>query len=222
MKKLALYTVMTALAVSISAQVPAQAAVRVIMGNGNAMNFTGNCVNGQLQNGQKLNLEQLIQDIMGSNEACEEGKLPGHNGSEQNKPENNTPEEDNTTSGSYIQQVIDLVNNERAKAGLSPLKESLSAAQAADVRAREIATSFSHTRPDGTSFSTALSQNGAAYRGAGENIAYGQRTPQEVMEGWMNSQGHRANILNANYTTIGVGYYEDANGTGYWTQLFTY
>ena len=122
----------------------------------------------------------------------------------------------------YIQQVISLVNEERAKAGLSPVTESSDVSAAAAVRAQEITGSFSHTRPNGSNYSTALDQSGVKYMGSGENIAYGQRTPQEVMNGWMNSQGHRANILNKNYTTIGVGYYQNANGVGYWVQLFTY
>ena len=252
MRKFVLYAVTTAIAVSVLAPISAQAAVKVIMGNGKTVSSGSGCLNGQLQNGQNLNLDQLIQDMMNSNGSCTDSSLPqinwpglGNAGEncpeqsqpesskpsqnrpessrpEQNQPENGKPEQDNTTSASYVQQVIDLVNEERAKAGLSPLTESSSVAQAADIRAKEIATSFSHTRPDGSSFSTALQQSGASYRGAGENIAYGQRTPEAVMNSWMNSQGHRANILNENYTTIGVGYYEDANGTGYWTQLFTY
>ena len=252
MRKFVLYAATTAIAVSVLAPISAQAAVKVIMGNGKTVSSGSGCLNGQLQNGQNLNLDQLIQDMMNSNGSCTDSSLPqinwpglGNAGEncpeqsqpesskpsqnkpessrpEQNRPENGKPEQDNTTSASYVQQVIDLVNEERAKAGLSPLTESSSVAQAADIRAKEIATSFSHTRPDGSSFSTALQQSGASYRGAGENIAYGQRTPEAVMNSWMNSQGHRANILNENYTTIGVGYYEDANGTGYWTQLFTY
>ena len=92
---------------------------------------------------------------------------------------------------------------------------------AALVRAKETEQSFSHTRPDGRQFSTALLEQGARFRTAGENIAWGQRTPEQVMQGWMNSSGHRANILNASYTAIGVGYYRNAAGTNYWTQLFT-
>ena len=88
------------------------------------------------------------------------------------------------------------------------------------MRAKESAQSFSHTRPNGSSFSTALTEAGVSYRTAGENIAYGQSTPQQVMNAWMNSSGHRANILHANYTTIGVGY-TVINGTAYWAQLFT-
>ena len=117
---------------------------------------------------------------------------------------------------------MDLVNRERAKAGLSPVTADTSIQAAAQVRAREIEKSFSHTRPDGSSFNTALTQQGVTYRGSGENIAWGQKTPEQVMNGWMNSEGHRANILNKNFTKIGVGYHQNASGTNYWTQLFTY
>ena len=92
---------------------------------------------------------------------------------------------------------------------------------AAQVRAKECEQSFSHTRPNGTSFATALKEQNVSYRSAGENIAWGQRSPQEVVKAWMNSAGHRANIMNANFTTIGVGYYQNAKGTNYWCQLFT-
>ena len=86
------------------------------------------------------------------------------------------------------------MNEERARNGLSPLTVHTGAEKAAAVRAREIQTSFSHTRPNGSSFSTALTEAGASFAVSGENIAYGQRTPAQVMEAWMNSAGHRANI----------------------------
>ena len=92
---------------------------------------------------------------------------------------------------------------------------------AAQIRARELVTDFSHTRPDGSECFTALQAVGAKYSGAGENIAYGQKTPQEVVNAWMNSPGHRANIMNGNFTTIGVGCYKSGN-TYYWSQFFTY
>lgn len=139
-------------------------------------------------------------------------------------PDNGTDQtpEDNTGSmqGDFASQVAALVNAERAKYGLSALTVDTNVQQAALVRAKETAQSFSHTRPNGSSFSTALTEAGVSYRTAGENIAYGQSTPQQVMNAWMNSSGHRANILNANYTTIGVGY-TVINGTAYWAQLFT-
>lgn len=122
----------------------------------------------------------------------------------------------------FSEEVVRLVNQERAKAGLSALTVQTQVQAAADVRAKEQTISFSHTRPDGTSFFSALTEQGVSYRGAGENIAWGQQTPEQVMNAWMNSSGHRANILNKNFTTIGVGCYQDANGTYYWTQLFTY
>lgn len=143
---------------------------------------------------------------------------------ETNRPGNDSTEDnkEDTTELSFAEQVVALVNEERAKAGLAPVTMNVTLTKAANVRSKEIVTSFSHTRPNGSSFSTAITQQGMNYRGAGENIAYGQFTPEQVMDGWMNSSGHRANILNKNYTTIGVGYYKSASGVGYWTQLFVY
>lgn len=129
-----------------------------------------------------------------------------------------TPEEDS----SYEDQIVGLVNEERAKAGLPALTVDTGLEAAGLVRAKEIVSNFSHTRPDGTSFSTAIREQNVSFRGAGENIAWGQRTPEEVMDGWMNSPGHRANILNENFTRIGVGHYQNGAGTNYWVQLFAY
>ncbi|WP_286167014.1 CAP domain-containing protein [Clostridium sp. D33t1_170424_F3] len=130
-----------------------------------------------------------------------------------------TPDTD-TDMLSYAEQVVKLVNQERAKAGLAPLTLSQPVASAAQVRAKEITQSFSHTRPDGRSFSTALTEQNVSYRSSGENIAWGQKTPEQVMQGWMNSEGHRKNIMNAKFTSIGVGYHRNASGVNYWTQLF--
>lgn len=150
-------------------------------------------------------------------------QLPDDNRPEE-KPDNTpeqTPEEDNDASqGDYASQVVALVNAERAKYGLSALKVDSRVQQAAQVRAKETVQSFSHTRPNGSSFSTALTEAGVSYSRSGENIAYGQSTPQQVVQAWMNSSGHRANILNENFTTIGVGY-TVSGGTAYWAQLFT-
>ena len=141
-----------------------------------------------------------------------------------NRPEQTpeqTPEEDGDSSqGDYASQVVALVNAERAKYGLSALKVDSRVQQAAQVRAAETVQSFSHTRPNGSSFSTALTEAGVSYTRSGENIAYGQSTPQQVVQAWMNSSGHRANILNESFTTIGVGY-TVSGGTAYWAQLFT-
>lgn len=142
-------------------------------------------------------------------------QVPDHDNGQ--KPDDET----NASQDTIVAQVLSLVNAERAKANLSPLTLDPTVQRAAQLRAQEIVRSFSHTRPNGSSFSSALTEAGAAYRGAGENIAYGQSTPQEVMRAWMNSPGHRANILSKNFTTIGIGY-TLINGTPYWAQLFTY
>ncbi len=136
----------------------------------------------------------------------------------EDKPETEQPEENSWSV--FAQQVLELVNEERAKVGAAPLKMNVKAVQAAEIRAKEIVTSFSHTRPNGSSFATALTESGVNFKTAGENIAWGQKTPQEVMNVWMNSQGHRANILNTTFTEIGIGVYQEPSGTMYWTQLF--
>lgn len=130
--------------------------------------------------------------------------------------------EESNEEDTLAEQVVKLVNEERAKRGLSPLTIETNIEAAALVRAKETEVSFSHTRPNGSSFSSALKEQGVSYQGAGENIAWGQKSPEAVMQAWMNSDGHRANILNAKFTKIGVGYYQNGQGTNYWTQLFTY
>lgn len=124
-----------------------------------------------------------------------------------------------TQEETYIKQVLTLVNEERAKAELSPLESGGQLNEAAMTRAKELAQLFSHTRPDGRDSFTVLTEAGIIYSSAGENIASGQNTPEEVMDSWMNSTGHRANILSDKYTQIGIGYYT-AGGQSYWVQLF--
>lgn len=154
-----------------------------------------------------------------------EMQQPETSAPENQLPENTTPETQAPSTSPessvhpYVLRVLELVNEERAAAGLNAVTLDTAASQAALVRAKETVTSFSHTRPDGRNFTTALTEQGVNYRMAGENIAWGQRSPEQVMEGWMNSSGHRANILNASYTHIGIGYHQE-NGVNYWTQLF--
>lgn len=151
----------------------------------------------------------------------EQPNQPENGNPDNGKPE--TPDQGTDSENqSFAMQVVKLVNQERAKEGLPALTVDANIEKAALVRAMETEKSFSHTRPDGRTFSTALTEAGVTFRGAGENIAYGQKTPEQVMEGWMNSPGHRANIMNKNFTKIGVGYYQNSNGVKYWTQLFTY
>jgi uncharacterized YkwD family protein/spore coat assembly protein SafA len=116
-------------------------------------------------------------------------------------------------------QVVSLVNQERAKQGLKPLVVDWEVERVARYKSNDMQAKnyFSHTSPTYGSPFNMLKHFGVKYRSAGENIAKGQRTPQEVMNSWMNSSGHRANILNGGYTHIGVGY----NAQGHiWTQMF--
>lgn len=122
----------------------------------------------------------------------------------------------------YAEQVLALVNAARAEEGLSPLVLDQAICTAAAVRAQEIIGTFSHTRPNGASCFTVLSEYGISYMASGENIAAGQSTPEAVMASWMNSPGHRANILSPSFRKLGVGFAKSESGYKYyWTQLFT-
>lgn len=121
----------------------------------------------------------------------------------------------------FESEVLRLVNVERAKYGLTALQSTAALDKAAQQRAEELVSSMSHTRPDGRSCFTILSDNGISYYYAGENVAGGQTTPEKVVEGWMGSEGHRANILNANFKYLGVGYVKANTGyKHYWAQEF--
>jgi uncharacterized YkwD family protein len=126
-----------------------------------------------------------------------------------------------TTSvlSAYEQKVVDLTNQERAKNGLPALKVDTTLSKMAHEKSRDMSANnyFSHTSPTYGSPFDMMKKYGISYSYAGENIAMGQQTPQEVVKAWMNSAGHRANILNANYNYIGVGYVSQGN---YWTQEF--
>ncbi|MET9346419.1 CAP domain-containing protein [Streptomyces termitum] len=125
-----------------------------------------------------------------------------------------------TADSSAAGQVIALVNAERAKAGCGPLTANATLTRAAqghsdDMAARDF---FDHTNPDGDGPGERVTAAGYPWTTYGENIAMGQTTPEQVMEGWMNSQGHRENILNCSFKEIGVGVQKD--GGPYWTQVF--
>ena len=119
----------------------------------------------------------------------------------------------------YAVSVLDLVNENRASYGLAPLTLASDLCDDADVRAEEIVSVFSHTRPDGSSCFTVID---GSYRRVAENIAAGLAPPEETVDQWMNSPGHRANILDPELRELGVGYcYEDGSAYGhYWVQLF--
>lgn len=126
---------------------------------------------------------------------------------------------DSSQLSEYAEQVAVLVNKERHAYGLQPVKVSPKLSEAANIRASELKENFSHTRPNGTSCFTAMSELEIQYSAAAENIAYGQKNPESVMNAWMNSSGHRANILNEKMEYIGVGV-NYQNGVYYWSQFF--
>lgn len=119
----------------------------------------------------------------------------------------------------YEAEVVRLVNEQRAKYGLQPLTVNWELSRVARYKSEDMARNryFSHTSPTYGSPFDMMRSFGISYRSAGENIAYGQRTPAAVVDAWMNSSGHRENILKTSYTQIGVGYYAAGN---YWTQMF--
>ena len=122
---------------------------------------------------------------------------------------------------SAAQQILSLVNSQRAANGLSPLTLNSNLSRVAQAKAEDMKNRnyFSHTSPTYGSPFDMMKSFGISYRTAGENIAKGQKTPSAVMTAWMNSAGHRKNILNANYTQLGVGYVYN-NGSPYWVQMF--
>jgi len=124
-----------------------------------------------------------------------------------------------STVSSHENEVIRLVNEIRVSNGLKPLATNWELSRVARYKSQDMVDNryFSHTSPTYGSPFQMIRAFGLSFRTAGENIAYGQRTPQAVVNAWMNSSGHRANILNASYTQIGVGYVAKGH---YWTQMF--
>ncbi|MCE4865457.1 CAP domain-containing protein [Clostridioides difficile] len=160
---------------------------------------------------------------------------PDNNKPESNKPEDNNNSDstnkpdDNNNSGStsenfsaYQKEVVDLVNVERAKAGLNPLTLDSSISNVATKKSQDMIDNnyFSHNSPTYGSPFDMLKKFGVSYKTAGENIAMGQKTPKEVVSAWMNSEGHRKNIMNPNFSKIGVGVAQKSGGSIYWTQIF--
>ncbi|MCC0650421.1 CAP domain-containing protein [Clostridioides sp. ZZV15-6598] len=170
-----------------------------------------------------------------NNNSDSTNKPEDNNNSESNKPEDNNNSdstnkpEDNNNSGSttgnfsaYQKEVVDLVNVERSKAGLNPLTLDADVSNVATKKSQDMIDNnyFAHNSPTYGSPFDMLKKFGISYKTAGENIAMGQKTPKEVVNAWMNSEGHRKNILNPNYSKIGVGVAQKSGGSIYWTQIF--
>lgn len=150
------------------------------------------------------------------------GTSTGQN-SQYDKIENGNNSTLESGQSSQANAVLKLVNEERAKQGLKSLTLSTKLTSIATTKSKDMAVNkyFSHNSPTYGSPFQMLQHFGVSYKTAGENIAAGQKTPEEVMKAWMNSSGHRANILNPKYTQLGVGYYKGGSYGVYWTQLFT-
>ncbi|WIV11457.1 CAP domain-containing protein [Proteiniborus sp. MB09-C3] len=147
------------------------------------------------------------------------------NNNEEQKPVDQ-PSNDNKDSNlgdvsAIEKEVVRLVNVERQKNGLNSLEIDAELSKVARMKSQDMATKgyFSHTSPTYGSPFDMMKQFGIKYSTAGENIAMGQPSAEAVVKAWMNSEGHRANILSKNFTKIGVGYYKGSNEP-YWTQMF--
>ncbi len=152
-------------------------------------------------------------------------------GNTQNKNDKDNKEDQDESSkneqvsagqSSMTSQVVNLVNSERAAQGLMALQKDSRLAALAQQKAEDMAKNqyFSHTSPTYGSAFDMLKAAGYNYKTAGENIAMGQKSAASVMDGWMHSSGHRANILHTSYEKIGVGYAVSADGMPYWVQIF--
>ena len=172
------------------------------------------------------NHQQVIEPSESSTKESmpENNTLPPSNTQNISPPQYNEPVEEAppmeetppTTATNEGIQVFQLVNQRRKENGLAELTYRNDIQDAANIRANEIISTFSHTRPDGSSCFTAVNVN---YYAIGENIASGQKSAAEVMNAWMNSPGHRANILSTQFTGIAVGVVQ-YQGVSYWVQIF--
>ena len=202
--------------------------------SGKTCTQNSNCGNTIVVNGNQ-NYNDVINSILSrlTGKSC--GKSSG-SGTVSSKPSSSKPSSGSgsgsssssapsTGTGTYADfqnQVVQLVNQERTSRGLKALSVDSALTNTATLKSQDMAKLgyFDHNSPTYGSPFDMMKQYGISYRTAGENIAMGQTSPQQVMTGWMNSEGHRANILNSSFTKIGVGIARNSNGTYYWTQQF--
>ncbi|WP_010529661.1 CAP domain-containing protein [Lentibacillus jeotgali] len=166
----------------------------------------------QQQNNSKQQQADKQQEQQGEQQKAQAPQQQADKQNQQNQSQSQQLSE-------FEQQVVELTNQERKAQGLEPLKVDTELSKVAREKSRDMAENnyFSHDSPNYGSPFDMMKQYGISYQTAGENIAKGQRTPEQVVNGWMNSEGHRENIMNPNFTHIGVGYVEEGN---HWTQQF--
>ena len=195
-------------------------------GNDNIEDNDQNNGNNQDNNNQGGNIEDNNQGNNNQDQDKEDNNQGNDNNQDQDKEDNNQNNDNNSanTNGFSKEQVevLNLVNKERKANGLKPLTLNKELSNVANIKSRDMIEKgyFDHTSPTYGSPFDMMKKFNISYNTAGENIAMGQKTPSEVMNSWMNSSGHRANILNSTYTELGVGIQKDSNGTIYWTQMF--
>lgn len=172
-------------------------------------------VNSNLEKEEVTNIEEKISDT--DNKEYKEISKDDIN--EYDSITINNIQNENTYTD-LINEVYEITNNYRSLVGVSSLTLDSSLVEAANIRAKELSDSFSHTRPNGSSCFTVLSELGISYGTAGENIAAGYSSSQSVMEGWRSSSGHYQNIISFKFKKIGIGV-NIINNQYYWVQIFS-
>ena len=172
-------------------------------------------VNSNLEKEEVTNIEEKISDT--DNKEYKEISKDDIN--EYDSITINNIQNENTYTD-LINEVYEITNNYRSLVGVSSLTLDSSLVEAASIRAKELSASFSHTRPNGSSCFTVLSELGISYGTAGENIAAGYSSSQSVMEGWRSSSGHYQNIISSKFKKIGIGV-NIINNQYYWVQIFS-
>ena len=172
-------------------------------------------VNSNLEKEEVTNIEEKISDT--DNKEYKEISKDDIN--EYDSITINNIQNENTYTD-LINEVYEITNNYRSLVGVSSLTLDSSLVEAANIRAKELSDSFSHTRPNGSSCFTVLSELGISYGTAGENIAAGYSSSQSVMEGWRSSSGHYQNIISSKFKKIGIGV-NIINNQYYWVQIFS-
>ncbi|AAU23148.1 MULTISPECIES: CAP domain-containing protein [Bacillus] len=182
----------------------------------------------QLSKADQEKIQSLLHSYMKQATQQPKASAPKASAPKASKPaaskEQTSQQKQNTAPASssvsaYEKEVVELTNAERKKQGLKPLTLDEKLSKVARTKSQDMKDNnyFDHNSPTYGSPFDMMKKFGITYRTAGENIAKGQKTPQEVVKAWMNSEGHRKNIMNPNFTHIGVGYVKDGN---YWTQQF--
>ena len=172
-------------------------------------------VNSNLEKEEVTNIEEKISDT----DYKEYKEISKDDINEYDSITINNIQNENTYTD-LINEVYEITNNYRSLIGVSSLTLDSSLVEAANIRAKELSDSFSHTRPNGSSCFTALSELGISYGTAGENIAAGYSSSQSVMEGWRSSSGHYQNIISSKFKKIGIGV-NIINNQYYWVQIFS-